>query len=186
MDQLEIKTCGIFRYSLNDQGSAVIRGANEWPEVLVIPEQLDGHPVTEIGLGAFNTDDVMSEVGLYWNNSVPMYQLPAKYMDQIIHDIAMERIKEVQLPETLERIEACAFYCCMNLGKVNFPKNLKYIGGEAFENCDLHKVQIPKECEIYHYADNMVWQETGAFQGCGGYDAHGRIPPEYGITIGYY
>ena len=183
------KLCdGQFYYALKENGEAVILGANEWPEVLRIPNEVAGHVVTEIGMGAFDTDAVIEQSGLVWNQSVPKELLAAKYMDLNIQRIAQERIKEVYLPDTIQRIGACAFYQNNALEKINFPRGLKEIDSCAFANTQLSKVCVPKECKIYHEEGCEIWQEQGAFEGCGGYDEGGYIPadPAYGIEIEYF
>ena len=60
----------------------------------MIPEQLDGHPVTEIGEKALDSCETMYEVSLCWEEKVLLRQFAAKYMDQIIYRIAAERIKK--------------------------------------------------------------------------------------------
>ena len=77
----EVQTFGGFYYQTNAKGEAVILGAKEWPEILIIPEEIDGHPVTEIGNSAFDTDAVMERVGLAWDKSVRTEQFSAKLAD---------------------------------------------------------------------------------------------------------
>lgn len=184
----EVQTFGGFYYQTNAKGEAVILGAKEWPEILIIPEEIDGHPVTEIGNSAFDTDAVMERVGLAWDKSVRTEQFSAKLADIAIQQIARERIKEVRLPDTIQKIGACAFYYNNALEKINFPKALKLIDSCAFANTKVTKVQLPKDCEVYHEEGDEVWQEQGAFEGCGGYDEDGYIPADskYGIEITYY
>ena len=43
---------------------------------------------------------------------------------------------EIVLPDTLEIIDYEAFNGCRYLAKINFPKSLKYIGTQAFFNCN--------------------------------------------------
>ena len=45
-------------------------------------------------------------------------------------------ITKVNLPETIEAIEDCAFYQC-SVKRINFPTKLKYIGWRAFYKTDL-------------------------------------------------
>lgn len=178
---------GTFYYWLNENGEATIYGAAEWPETLVIPAEIDGHPVTEIGACAFDTDMVMERVGLVWGKPVPVEQFATKWADIMIQEDARHRIKEVQLPDTIRKIGSGAFYYNNSLAKINFPRGLREIGSCAFANADFNKVLLPRECKIYHEEGDEVWQEQGAFEGCGGYD-DGWIPPdpEYGIEIEYY
>ena len=45
-------------------------------------------------------------------------------------------VKEVVLPDTIEAIESRAFINSFALEKINFPKNLSYMGAMAFDNCE--------------------------------------------------
>ena len=51
-------------------------------------------------------------------------------------------ITGIQIPDTIERIEAQAFYGCPNLTDINFPDSLKFLGARAFQNCGLTKLHI--------------------------------------------
>lgn len=54
-------------------------------------------------------------------------------------------VKEVILPEGIERIESCAFANCTELKKINFPETLNVIKDRAFLNCHLlTKVILPE------------------------------------------
>lgn len=169
-----------FYYKLNEQGEAIITGAEVWPEVLIIPEQLDGYTVVEIGGSAFDTDIVYHE-----KLSLEKAENRCIYED---------RIKEVQLPETIRSIGACAFYQCNSLHKINFPKSLRWIDSLAFANAwELEEIRLPKGCELY-WEDTFtsdsrlaVFEEQGAFEGVRGFidDENGGVP-EDGVEIEYY
>ncbi|MDE6679367.1 MAG: leucine-rich repeat protein, partial [Ruminococcus sp.] len=77
-------------------------------ETVVIPEKVNGYPVTAIGFSAFTN----------------------------------ATIKKIALPETIEYIEADAFYNCQFLEEINFPENLKYIGNSAFWYTNLKDIKI--------------------------------------------
>ena len=62
-------------------------------------------------------------------------------------------IKKVNLPETIEAIEDCAFYQCSVKG-INFPTKLKYIGWRAFYKTDLAPYII--EWGLHYGAEKYV------------------------------
>lgn len=58
-------------------------------------------------------------------------------------------IMNIELPKTIEMIEAEAFKGCRNLEKINFPQNLKGIGRSAFIYCsNLSSVTIPGKTRL--------------------------------------
>ena len=70
------------------------------------------------------------------------------------------KITEVTLPDSLERIEEGGFRFCLKLSKINFGKNLKFIGIEAFRNDEAIK-------EIT-FPDSLETIEKNAFDHCKG------------------
>lgn len=173
-------TSGFF-YQLEGE-DAIVVGTKEWPEVLVIPSELDGHRVIGIGISAFDTDKASEE---YKFAPVPVTKdlFPLKLLDASISTHICNRIKEVVLPETIEFIGAGAFYQNNSLHKINFPKSLKRIDSIAFANADLDHILVPKECDLYHEEGDEPWQEQGAFEYCGGCDEDGNALE---IEIEYY
>lgn len=67
-------------------------------------------------------------------------------------------LKEVHLPNSLQKIQDGAFYRCSMLQIIDFPSQLTYLGDHAFYRCErLANVQLPSQLE-YMGAD--------VFQGC--------------------
>ena len=102
-----------FIYTVVD-GEAVIESYRGNSRNIVIPEQIDGYPVTSIGYGAF----------LYYGN----------YIKNV----------SIKLPSTLKRIEGKAFLNVWSLREITLPEGLEYIGENAFHGCkQLYEVIIP-------------------------------------------
>ena len=95
-----------FLYEVVDGEVTITHGISGESKV-VIPEELEGYPVTAIGPYAF--------VG---------YGRTVKAMD-------------VVLPSTLKRIGDYAFSGCSSLRRIQFPDSLEYIGSYAFGDCML-------------------------------------------------
>ena len=53
-----------------------------------------------------------------------------------------KNLKELLLPDSLERIGTRAFYDCARLKAVGLPEGLKSVGVNAFSNC--HQLRLPK------------------------------------------
>ena len=67
-------------------------------------------------------------------------------------------LHEIILPETIEIIDNCAFFNCLNLKNINLTSNIRYIGKNAFNNCyNLTEITLPE------LVDSI---ETGTFSGC--------------------
>lgn len=112
---------------------------------LVIPETIDGKPVTGIRGDVFRRT-ALEKVTL--PNSI-----------KIIRGHAFdgcEDLKEINLPTNLKSLGAYAFNECRLLERVEFPKELTYIGGYAFNGCwQLHINDLPQQMDsIGGYAFN--------------------------------
>jgi hypothetical protein len=151
-----------FYYTCTEQGEAVVLGANCWPEILTIPAVLGGCPVVTIGAGAFD--------------AVAAAQLEGE--QALCH-----RLKALYLPETLQAIEAYAFYGNYALTQVYFPQGIQRIGGRAFAGANLPTVCLPKRCKVYHEVNDAVWGAGGAFAYCAGRNIEGDARP---MKITYY
>lgn len=84
---------------------------------VVVPSEIDGMPVTEIAPYAFS----------------------AHSEDREPEAVCGEKLTEIFLPDTLQRIGRYAFYGCENLEKIAFYSNIKDIGAGAFTGC--HRVR---------------------------------------------
>lgn len=131
----EDKTCVIIGY-LGDEAD------------VVIPEQLNGYTVVEIGASSFEGEETVTSV------TVP---------DSVktISDSAFLRCKklsEVNLGAGLEEIGQQAFYGCDALTQIILPEGIKTIKNDAFRNnANLSKVNLP---------DSLEYIAPYAFAGC--------------------
>ena len=57
-------------------------------------------------------------------------------------------VEEVAIPNTVTRINDCAFIWCASLRRVSIPNSVKYIGKDAFGFCSLEKVVLPDSLEV--------------------------------------
>ena len=158
---------GGFYYRLNENGEAIICGAEDWPEILVIPEIIDGHTVVEIGDGAFSSD-VKAQSLSFTDGPVSEEQLTAKSMDIMIEDMVCKRLKKVTLPETIRRIGCCAFYQNNEISEVNIPRSVEEIDSCAFSNVwGVTRFEIPATTKVYKdYPEDDLCEEQAAFEGC--------------------
>lgn len=104
-----------FRYFLNDKSEAIISRYTGGESVVVVPESLDGYPVTQIGSYAFSAFVVPETL-----------------------------ITSINLPETIESITEHAFECNENLTQINIPSKVTTIPFDCFRGCDsLEYIEIP-------------------------------------------
>lgn len=114
---------------------------------LIVPEKIDGKPVTCIESEAF------------FSCSFEYVSVPEGVKS--IEDRAFEGchdLRQIQLPESLRKIGDKAFSCCNNLVQIVLPSRLESIGESAFQYCDnLKGINIPASVENIGYY---------AFDGC--------------------
>lgn len=124
------KTCGDFKYYLDENGCAVISGYTGSEENLLnIPAELDGYKVVKIGGGAFDN----------------RAEFPSRPLDEVSAKEDGFGFKEVSLPSTVTEIGDCAFAYCESLEKINLSESVETIGYSAFESCkSLTDVTFPK------------------------------------------
>ena len=109
--------CGDYEYFVNEDGSATVTGYRGDESDVVIPSELDGHPVTAIG---FDCD-------------VPN----TYYLSNIRYGVftGNSDVTDVVIPDGVTGIGDCAFYACRNLTRVSIPESVTHIGDLAFAAC---------------------------------------------------
>ena len=136
---------------VGEDEARLLRVYGTTPSVM-LPEQIEGHGLTEIGaycfaerahlpeqyertmivIGDSSEEDISSE-GIFsvWDAT----ELSGKY------------IKEVTLPDSVRKIGNLAFYHCMSLEQMQLGCGLVEIGSDAFMNCSrLRKMTLRGGC----------------------------------------
>ena len=113
-----------FTYSINEStGEVTITNCISGKRDVIIPDEIEGYPVTTIGDYAF-----------------------AGYGRTVHH-------MTVKLPSSLATIKQYAFSACSSLREIEFPASLKTIGQYAFNDCRLlGSVDIPDGVSVNTYA----------------------------------
>ena len=150
-------TEGDFSYT-TDGSSITITGYTGEDPALVIPAEIDGLPVTSIGMNAFwgRTDltSVTFPASITAIGTSSFYNCSA--------------LAEVTFSDPCESLNIGmeAFHNCDALTQLVLPVGLTTMGHRAFGNCDaLTSVTIPsslEKIETYRYSDNT----SGPFYGC--------------------
>ena len=117
---------------------------------LIIPDTIDGLPITSIGKFAFQECSGLTSV-----------TLPSSLTS--IGDRAFNKcsgLKSVTLPSSLTSISYSAFGYCTGLTSVTLPNSITFLGQYAFKECSgLTSVTIP---------NNIDAISDGTFGGCTG------------------
>lgn len=145
------------KYTITD-GKAVVSGLDDETIVdVVIPDEVDGCPVVEIGKQAFENQPIKS---ITLGKNVLSIGIRAFYsclnLDKVIlndklqqiDDSAFERcfcLTDISFGSNLFLIGRCAFKECYNLRYVKFENNMINIYNEAFAFTNIELLEIPEK-----------------------------------------
>ena len=121
------------RYEIVDGEVAITGCADDAKGAVVIPKDMEGHPVTSIKWCAFNEAGRIESVTL--PTSMTSVDRGA-FMD-------CKGLKSVTMSSSVTSIDSRAFTGCVALKSVTLPPRVKSIGDYAFWQCGLKSVRIP-------------------------------------------
>jgi hypothetical protein len=144
----------VLSYSINANGNATITDCNDDATgKLVIPGSINGHLVTQIGMGAFQDCDNLISVTI--PNSVMVIGFASFSL--------CDNLVSVTIPDSVTQIEQSAFNECINLTSVVIPDSVTQIGDYAFRGCEkLETITIPDSAlnlgdfSIFEDCDNLT------------------------------
>lgn len=129
-----------WKYTILDDGSVCLDDFLGVDSSIIVPQEIESHPVSEIGEGAFSPGvglfgDVLRKIPKGQKkvrNAIKEVNLPNSL--RIIGKSAFEwsTIESIIIPDSVISIEDRAFKCCKNLNAISFGNGLKKIGKEAF------------------------------------------------------
>lgn len=158
------------RYTLSN-GKAIVKGLEDTSITeAVIPDEVDGCPVVEIGEKAFYSALIRSAV--LGKNVTDIDAYAFMYCIELekvtlndglvnIKDGAFFQcgnLKEIKTGSKLETIGVGAFGCCYTLHDVELGENVKEIGGSAFNCTNVEILELPESVEVI----NNLFGESGA------------------------
>ena len=121
-------------YKTNEDGDITITRYTGHDKNVIIPTQIEGKNVTQIGKSAFHNNKTIESVEI------------SKYIT-LIDQQAFEKcisLVKISFPQGLKTIGHGAFLDCEHLSSINLPDSLTFIGNRAFANCtSLKNVKIP-------------------------------------------
>ncbi len=122
-----------FNYNINSDGTAKLTKYRGNAKTLIIAEEIDGHPIKEIGERTFSHNSTLKSI------IVPS---TVTIIGKNAFSYAVE-LEQVTLLGPVDKIEDNAFYSCTRLVAVDFCGNSVTIGERAFSHCSkLKKVTI--------------------------------------------
>lgn len=150
-------------------------GNNAFSAFTNITKVVLGKDIKRIGANAFSEklapkavyiDDIASWVSLSFANTEevpPLYMTERIYIkEEIVKDgkasYTYNLIDNVTIPETIEHINAYAFFGCDELGSIRIHPNLKSIGKYAFYGCNISEIYIYDLVAWF----NINFEENGA------------------------
>ena len=119
-------------------GFVVIEGYEGESSELVIPSEIDGKPVREIGYSAFSGHEDIKSV-----------QIPES-VERIGHNAfsGCKGITSISVPDTVASLGDGAFSDCASLAEVKLPHGLARIEDDTFSDCkELKNISIPESTE---------------------------------------
>lgn len=116
-------------YQIKDSGIEVIRCFGNDTKV-VLPEQINGVPVTAVAAYAFSDrkEEKEEQVFVYRNSELSFFEGEE-------HLLAGNDVEEIVFPATVREIGNYIFYGCKHLRKLEFYNTLMHIGSGAFTGC---------------------------------------------------
>lgn len=132
-----------------------------YEEVLRLPEQIEGKPVTALYAYALSASRPAREPD--GKKQIVLGEEEQGFLEAT--ELAGEKVREVYLPESMKRIGDYAFYFCRNLHTLHVQGDLTELGGGAFMWCKSLKrlifTNISREnCGI----KNILGELTGELQ----------------------
>ncbi len=113
-----------YLYSVNENTITINRYIGNSTDV-VIPDTLDGLPVTSIGDSAF------------FNCNINSIKIPDSVTSIGIDAFAYcEELTSIELPNSITSLEKMVFFYCTGLKDITIPGSVTYIGENAFNYCN--------------------------------------------------
>ena len=137
MDKKQVHD-GKYLWQCMPDGTAKILRVYAMDGAVVIPEQLEGHFVTEIGAYCFSDSERLPDV------LIRETELRSGERDSVQFQlIAGSDLESLILPDSVLEIKDFAFYNCRKLQKLQIGRETRRIGSDVFMNCSsLRTIEI--------------------------------------------
>ena len=167
-----------WRYVVVDGGARVVRGDPAYAGDLVVPAELDGHPVTTLDASAFGFNPSVTSVTLPAGvTNLPFHAFcscasltnvvisaPSFHLGESC--LSGTAVRSFTVSEGETRLEHDVFHGDAVLASVALPSTLRTMGRSVFRNCTaLTEVRFPAGFEAF---DTYERAEQWPFDGCEG------------------
>ena len=139
---------GDFRGIILENGTVRIESYNGTATDVVIPSEIEGHKVTEIGGSTFNHNTTL--ISIIIPERVVTIGMDAFY--------GCTSLKKVTIPNSVKVIQSYAFAECTSLASVEIPDSVISIGWYAFGECTA--------LESIKLSENVTMIESMTFSNC--------------------
>ena len=159
---------GDFKYTVVNN-EVTISGLNTTLSEVIIPESINGMPVTKIGRLAFAGDSFITKVQL----PKSLYRIEAKAFQDCTG------ITSIEIPDSVYYVEESVFKNCTNLSNVKWSINAKFFSNFTFYGTKIQSINIPEgtnyicsDCFAYTPLKEVVLPSSvhtigiEAFKGC--------------------
>lgn len=143
----------------------------------VIPEEIRGMPVTEIGAYCFAAGKPAAS------------DRPQRTSVQdTLHELSGSYLESVILPDSVRKLDTCAFYQCTNLIYLSVPGSLETCGSDVFVNCGrlrrlTYRNPVSGRGGLKNLLSQITWDVEVSFESSPGVPEAVVYYPEY--TQGY-
>ncbi len=120
-------------YKICDGHATVLRQYGT-SQIAVVPDKIDGRPVTELDAYCFASSNRLT--GEFLKESDILSDRLKYFELQGYHELCGEFVTEVILPDCLKSVGNYSFYNCRNLKKITLGARLEHVGSDAFMNCN--------------------------------------------------
>jgi len=130
----------------------------------VIPEEIDGYPVTRLGWEYYDNDSDYEGPRPYFEYC---FYLERVVLPSSLHVIGIKAfsycysLKEITLPEGLEEICMKAFLGCTGLTSITIPASIRTLDYGVFMDCsNLRSLTVAEDSESFTSVDGVIYDKN--------------------------